>query len=204
MTQVNPSNLHNQHLSNINRFLSAFKFSCDISVLSPSFIEDSSAYSKECLIPDIYTKTKIPFNKNSLFDIKGGRYQKEKPKMKNLKPNLFPSHPLVVGENSDLRKEENNSNKKFCSKNSMFTDIKEKIWIVTLINENKKSEYEPMNSMKVYLFIKDVYMNMSREEKEKNILMIKDMEYDIHYHPETLMKYFAQAYEKKQAPIEPQ
>ena len=74
MTQVNPSNLHNQHLSNINRFLSAFKFSCDISVLSPSFIEDSSAYSKECLIPDIYTKTKIPFNKNSLFDIKGGRY----------------------------------------------------------------------------------------------------------------------------------
>ena len=124
--------------------------------------------------------------------------------MKNLKPNLFPSHPLVVGENSDLRKEENNSNKKFCSKNSMFTDIKEKIWIVTLINENKKSEYGPMNSMKVYLFIKDVYMNMSREEKEKNILMIKDMEYDIHYHPETVMEYFAQAYEKKQVPIEPQ
>ena len=90
----------------------------------------------------------------------------------------------------------------------MNNDLNEKVsakyWLRKMINENKKSEYGPMNSMKVYLFIKDVYMNMSREEKEKNILMIKDLEYDIHYHPETLMKYFAQAYEKKQAPIEPQ
>ena len=203
MTQVNSNNIHTQHLSNINRFLSAFKFSSDSSVLSPSFTEDPLAFSKECLIPDIYTKTKIPFNKNSLFDIKGGIKVKRNPKMKNIKPNLFPRHPLIVDESSELRKEENNRSKKrtFFSNNSMFSNIEEKCWIVTLINGNKTNEYGPMNSMNVYLFIKNVYMKMSKEEKENNTLMIMDVELNIHYHPETLMEYFTQAFKEKQDPI---
>ena len=197
MTQVKASNVREQHLSNINRFLSAFKFSCDSSALSPSFMEESYVYSRECQIPDIYTKTKIPFNKNSIFDVK--REHRSKHKNNQVKPNMFPTHPLIVDDKSDLRKVEKKNYIKlnFLKENdlnSMFIQIKEKSWIVHLISGDKENKYGPMNSLKVYTFLKNVYMKMSMEEKEKNSIMIMDVDYDIHYHPETIMEYLELVY----------
>ena len=62
---------------------------------------------------------------------------------------------------------------------------------------NKVFYYGPMNSMKMYNFLTTVYNNMTQEEKATKSIMVIDLEFDIHYQPETLLCLFDNLYNDK-------
>lgn len=67
MNQINSKTFSKTNIENIQKFLSSFKYYPQTSNISQAFISDTSIYSKESLIPDIWLKTKCPINKNLVF-----------------------------------------------------------------------------------------------------------------------------------------
>ena len=189
------------NLSNIVRFLSSFKFSTDISTLSPSFLADPSVYTKECQVPDIFLRTKIPFNKDIMFFPR--KYQ-SKSILNKKKENLFPKTPIVLDSDCDLMKKGNDRKENFkekkecCTEDDIFSNLFHRNWIINLIHYDKLLSYGPMNSEKMYSFLKEVYVPMTKEEKEKKSIMVVDTVYDIHYQPESLLQYLEEEYAKRQ------
>lgn len=200
MNQINPETFSKTNLENIKRFLSSFKYCSETSNISQAFLNDDTIYSKESLIPDIWLKTKCPINKNlAFFDCSSQKSRKSKKDKSLIPPNFYPKKPLVISPDSDLLKRNVYVEKKeiVVQENEIFAGLLNKTWIVNLMHYNTILNYGPMNSLKVYSFLKNVYSNMSNEEKEKKSIMIVDTAFDIHYQPETLMQLLEEECGKK-------
>ena len=178
-------NVQNKSLENIAEFLSYYKEEKDISKLDKDFIE-SSVFSKERQIPDLWLKTKCPINKNLAFQL--NCYQKKS--SKKIPPNFFPKYPIQLASfcelNSSSQREE-----KF-----PLNDMINKSWTVSLSHYNKTLSYGPMNTFKLYTFLKNVYSKMPSEEKDKKTIMIVDVLQDVHYQPENLLQLLDDEYKK--------
>ena len=191
----------NANLDNIISFLSSFKHSTDISTLSPSFLADPSVYTKECQVPDLFLKTKTPFNKDILFCC-SKRFSKSYLRKREI--NYFPKTPIILDSDCDLMKQfserkENFKMKSECSnEDDIFSNLLQRNWIINLMHYNKQVSYGPMKSEKMYSFLKEVYVPMSKEEKDKKSIMVVDTAYDIHYQPESLLQYLEEEYAKRQ------
>lgn len=201
MNQINTKAFSKTNIENIQRFLSSFKYYPETSKISQAFLSDNTIYSKESLIPDIWLKTKCPINKNlaflDCFCQKGRKSKKDKPLV--VPPNFYPKKPLIISPESDLIKRNVYVEKKemIVQENDIFAGLLNKTWIVNLMHYNTILNYGPMNSLRVYSFLKNVYASMSKEEKEKKSIMIVDTAFDIHYQPETLMQLLEEECNKK-------
>ena len=208
-------NIHSQnqtvnelHYNNLIHFLSHYKTNPDISTTFSSSIQnEASIISKESLLPDMWTKTKCPINKNSAFVVNVlSKHKQDYKTLKKLPPNFFPQKPFNIPPSSELVKLSLNkvtlpeviSEDKLNEGNKDFSlKFKKKSWKVSLMHFNKVFYYGPMNSMKMYNFLTTVYNTMTQEEKATKSIMVIDLEFDIHYQPETLLCLFDNLYNDK-------
>lgn len=202
------SSLMQKNINNIKYFLSAYRESANFGLLSKEFTKDTNVFSQQSQIPDCWTKTRIPFNRNLIFHLNvlennrsfNKRKQKKevfKRKQIHLAPNYYPKVPFVLDANcplvSSMIKLDLKPNE---PKNveMVFAGLTKKSWLVTYCHLNEVLNYGPMDSMKVYYFLKNVYNGMKPADKEKKSIMIVDTKYDVHYQPETLFQFLEEEY----------
>ena len=196
------------HYNNLIHFLSHYKTNPDITTtFPPSILNETSIISKESLLPDIWTKTKCPINKNCAFVINAlNKHKQDYKTLKKLPPNFFPQKPFNIPSSSELVKLSLNkvtlpdviSEDKLNEGGGDFSmKFKKKSWKVSLMHFNKVFYYGPMNSIKMYNFLTTVYNTMTQEEKATKSIMVIDLEFDIHYQPETLLCLFDNLYNDK-------
>lgn len=89
-------------------------------------------------------------------------------------------------------------------------NILEKNWVISSIVMEKVFNYGPINSFKLFSFLREMYSKMSEEEKEKKRFLIVDTACDIHYQPETVYEMLKEDYDRKSSlkakfkPLEPE
>ncbi len=70
------------------------------------------------------------------------------------------------------------------------SDIMKKTWYVSFFNE-KDSQYifyGPHTTEKIYIFLKNMYVNLPQLEKDKKNFLVVDIMWDIHFQPDTLFE----------------
>jgi hypothetical protein len=233
------------YLINIQKFLNFFQKSKEFHKMSDSFKTEPRIFINESQLPDLWLKTRTPFDKNIAFKYYGKRgsssFQKWKMKNSNvnLKPNYFPNVPLIIPfenelnsrqvqvktlsvENLFTEKEENIfkiPNDKEKGSAGSLSEIKldfpgvsanhpkkedffqekftEKTWNISFFHMNQHIVYGPLGAFKIYIFLKNMYTNLSSAEKTRKNFMIVDIANDVYYQPDTLYEILYEEFEKK-------
>ncbi len=70
------------------------------------------------------------------------------------------------------------------------SDMMKKTWYVSYYNEkfSQYIYYGPHTTEKIYLFLKNMYINLPQAEKDKKNFLVVDMTWDIHFQPDTLFE----------------
>lgn len=79
----------------------------------------------------------------------------------------------------------------------LMSDIFEKVWFLSFFHNGKFINYGPMNTSKIFLFLKNFYSPLPQSEKEKKNFMVVDSSTDIHFQPESLYEILFCEYKKK-------
>jgi hypothetical protein len=79
----------------------------------------------------------------------------------------------------------------------LMNDIFEKIWFLSFFHNGKFINYGPMNTSKIFLFLKNFYSSLPQIEKEKKNFMVVDSSCDVHFQPESLFEILTAEYDKK-------
>lgn len=79
----------------------------------------------------------------------------------------------------------------------LMSDIFEKVWFLSFFHNGKFINYGPMNTSKIFLFLKNFYTPLPQSEKEKKNFMVVDSSSDIHFQPESLYEILFGEYKKK-------
>ncbi|MCQ2820862.1 MAG: hypothetical protein MJ252_26690 [archaeon] len=186
----NNETLEEKICTHLRNCLSLYERTNDVSGIPQEIKDDPAIFRKESQIPDLWLKTKVPFNKNLCFvdftsmieEIKafpGGS--------KKVPTQYFPRTPFTLSPNCDLLR----MNKKTeiipgLNSSSMAT----KIWIVSANVGGKRKQYGPFNSRRIRDFISFHYNKMPDETQKKMGILIIDLENDVHYAPHLLEEYF--------------
>jgi len=92
----NNESTKNIYLLNIQKFLNHFHKSKDFRKMAQPFLSESQLFVNESQLPDLWLKTRTPFDKNIAFKCYGKRGSKtfQRWKIRNynvhIKPNYFP------------------------------------------------------------------------------------------------------------------
>jgi len=79
----------------------------------------------------------------------------------------------------------------------MQTDnVLEKTWLISFFHEGKFVDYGPMNTYKVFMFLKNTYEILPQKDKDKKNFMVVDVLWDIYYQPDTLLELISEEFEK--------
>lgn len=240
----------NIYLLNIQKILNYFHKSKDFHTMSSSFTCEQIVFVTQSQLPDLWLKTRTPFDKNIAFKFygKSGSKSFQKWKMKNLnfnmKPNYFPSVPLIIPYENELNTRQVQVKKisvdnLFSEKeilddskiNSANDDIErritttkidisfpsssfpsanhpkkedffqeklsEKTWNISFFHINQHINYGPLSSYKIYVFLKNMYADLSAIEKNRKNFMIVDIANDVYFQPDTLYEILNEEFGKK-------
>lgn len=181
---------------NIVNFLMCYKKTSDLSSINPDILKNAKVFSEESKLPELWIRTKTPFNKNNAFtDFK---HQLEDKRaypggmMKRPIPNFFPKNPFTLPDSCELVQ---STRKNIVLKPSPPQPksnyiLNHKSWMISLIKEGKTVEFGPYSSEKIKTFLNFPYRKLSEEDKKERGIMIIDLENDVHYLPETLLEIF--------------
>jgi hypothetical protein len=76
-----------------------------------------------------------------------------------------------------------------------FNDLIEKTWFISFFHNEKYINYGPMNTYKVFMFLKNMYLQLPKFEKEKKNFMVVDFVCDVHFQPDTLYEILTAEFE---------
>ncbi len=179
----NPS--PSQSLQNIKYFLENYKTSEAKSIFSEKFT-NSGLYSENSQIPDSFYKLHRPFDRNSAFFVphgnrRNGSYYKNK--------NWYPKYPMILSKKCELvRKGKGNNNSDYTAEESvndvMMKSNKNKFFTIKYVLDNKNEESGPFPANVTFTFLKNYYIDKTREEKDKMNMLIHDMFDDSCFAPE--------------------
>jgi hypothetical protein len=230
----------NIYLINIQKFFNFFYKSKAFHKMSSTFKSEPLVFENESQLPDLWLKTRTPFDKNIAFKYYGRKGTKSFQKWKirnlnlNIKPNYFPIVPLLIPFENELITRQvqvknlsvenlfsENSDLEFISKKQIstpaFGDIKinfpsvnhpkkeeflleklsEKSWNISFFHLDQHINYGPLTSFKIFVFLKNMYSNLSLSEKNRKNFMIVDMTNDVYFQPDTLYEILVEEFEKK-------
>jgi hypothetical protein len=88
-------------------------------------------------------------------------------------------------------------------KNQEFmSDLLEKTWVISFFHEDNYINYGPITSGKVYLFLKNMYLPLLSNQKERKNFMIVDYLSDIHFQPDSLLELLHYEFSKKNSSVQ--
>jgi hypothetical protein len=74
----------------------------------------------------------------------------------------------------------------------------EKSWNISFFYLEKHINYGPLSSYKIWIFLKNMYANLSDTEKTKKNFMIVDISSDVYYQPDAIYEILSEEYGKKE------
>lgn len=193
-TKDNNDEINHENLTN---FLTAYSKSNDYSMINPSIQKNKLIFCEDSQIPDIWAKTRCPLNKNLAFfdyvhqeNSKGYSGKQKKPL-----PSFFPIYPFKLPACCELsfslkKKENSKTSPNLPLPNSNLLPLAKKIWLISMVKDERTVEYGPYGTEKIRNFLNFAYLKLSEEERKKRTVMIVDKENDVHYLPETLIECF--------------
>lgn len=74
----------------------------------------------------------------------------------------------------------------------------EKSWNISFFHLEQHINYGPLSSYKIWIFLKNMYANLSDIEKTKKNFMIVDISSDVYYQPDAIFEILSEEYGKKE------
>jgi hypothetical protein len=68
----------------------------------------------------------------------------------------------------------------------IMNDMIQKVWVLSFHHNGNFMNYGPISTFRVFLFLKNVYLNLPQIEKDKKNFMVVDFCNDVHYQPDNL------------------
>ena len=105
----------------------------------------------------------------------------------------------INNKNSDLFKniDEFNKNNNENNNNNNNENIFFKIWKIFTIQNQHIQNFGPYPTETIFIFLKEIFTKMSKEEKNKKFVLIEDVKKNVHYKPELLLEILNKEYEIK-------
>lgn len=206
-----------EYFKNMKYYLENFKF-CTLEPknFSSQFINCKEIFSPESQIPDTFTMSLCPFNRDKSFYvpiIKGKNSQNQPFSIKNFynkndkkNENIYPKEPLKLKYDCDLalnlstKKSEKKESESKASRNilyfgNFFQKLLNKTWAIQINVNGKTSVYGPYDTEKIYTFLSKNYGNEDSNCNDYNLLVV-DVAYDVHYQPRNLLMELKEEYSK--------
>ena len=194
-------NFYFQCFENINEILNTFKFSSKIPN-SFDFLSCDLIFSSKILFPEIWKNKNFKFNRSQIF------YEQPNKKTKFYNKNnfnifdennfYFPLNEFNINnKNSDLFKNIDEFNKNNNNENNNNENVFFKIWKIFTIQNQHIQNFGPYPTETIFIFLKEIFTKMSKEEKNKKFVLIEDVKKNVHYKPELLLEILNKEYEIK-------
>lgn len=182
-------------------FLEAYKKSNNKSIFTEKFLNNSNLYVEDSQIPESFIKLQKPFDRNQIFFVGNEGFNQRRNYGKFYRPknkNFYPKYPLKLNQSCELVSKISDKKKKFEDPHDIMMNTSEhKIWAMKVMEENNMVQYGPYSSELIYLFLKNIYMSWTDEEKKKMNLLITDIVTDIYYLPDSLYEVLKGEFVKK-------
>lgn len=68
----------------------------------------------------------------------------------------------------------------------ILNDLAHKEWVLSFYHNGSFMNYGPINTVRVFLFLKNVYLNLPKSEKDKKNFMVVDYLCDVYFQPDNL------------------
>ena len=182
-------------------FLEAYKKSNNKSIFTEKFLNNSNLYVEDSQIPESFIKLQKPFDRNQMFYIGNDAFNQRRNYGKFYRQrnkNFYPKYPLKLKKSCELVSKITNKKKEIEDPNDiMMNSPTNKIWAMKIMDGNNMVQYGPYNSELIYLFLKNIYISWTDEEKKKMNLLIIDIVTDIYYLPDSLYEVLKNEFVKK-------
>jgi len=196
-----------QCFENVNNILNTFKFSKNVPN-SFDFLCNDLICSSKNLFPEIWNNKNYKFNRSQIF------YEQPNKKTKFYNKNNFNIFdennfyfPLkefnISNANSDLFKnidefnKTNNEINKTFNENNFNENVFFKTWKIFTIQNQHIQNFGPYPTETIFIFLKEIFVKMTDEEKNKKFVLIEDVKKNVHYKPELLLDILNKEYEIK-------
>ena len=182
-------------------FLEAYKKSNNKSIFTEKFLNNSNLYTEESQIPESFIKLQNPFDRNQIFFIGNDNFNQRRNYGKfyrSINKNFYPKYPLKLNQSCELMFYNPDKKQELKDPNDiMMNSIVNKVWIMKVTEGDNMVQYGPYSSEIIYLFLKNVYLSWTDEEKKKMCLLINDIATDIYYLPDSLYEMLKAEFVKK-------
>ena len=99
----------------------------------------------------------------------------------------FEEEKKISVENVVSSEDKENQTPNISSQNE-FENFSDKSWSLSFNHEGNVITYGPINSLKVYIFLKNIYSILPQPEKTKRNFMVIDLNLDVHFQPDSLFE----------------
>lgn len=73
----------------------------------------------------------------------------------------------------------------------------EHLFMIAIQYRGDLKKYGPITSHKTYIFLKSIYSNLTAEEKADKMVLVVDLDMDVHFQPDALREILDEAIKKK-------
>jgi hypothetical protein len=184
------------YLNNIQYFIDRYDKSTNLGttlLVSSEFAGNKDVFTSKAGLPDLVLKTRVPFDKSVCFWMKR---RKVRYSDYSTPSNVFPSQPILYPPKS----EKTSSSEILPSDldDGLRKDLLNKTWYISMAKSSQYIYYGPITTKRVYIFLKNLYVNLPTDNEKKNFLVV-DCERDIHFNPDTLYEILSEVIQKKDA-----
>ena len=192
---LNPS--PSQSIQNIKYFLESFKYSQEKSIFSDKFI-NCDLYSENSQVPDSFYKLHKPFDRNAAFFVP---HSNRRNRNYYMNKNFYPKYPMILSRNCELIRKnkgefdtKENNKQEEGAKDFMMQNNNNRYYSLKYSLDDKNVESGPYSASVVLTFLKNYYINKTKEEQKKMNLLIKDIFDDSCFPPESLFNSLQKGY----------